>query len=224
MTAFHLLCWTSLILGVLCAISLAVHLVRHPATMVVMNIVWPVCALFGSLTVVWLYWRYGGHGKDQPHWASVAKGTLHCGSGCTLGDVLAELLVLGTPVLAVAFGWHWLFADRIFATWVLDTLLAFGFGIAFQYFAIVPMRHLTPGEGLKVAIRADTASLLAWQVGMFGVMALFQFALYPHLLGQRPGADSVEFWFAMQWAMVAGFVTSYPVNALLIDRGIKEAM
>ncbi len=189
-----------------------------------MNIVWPVCALFGSLAVVWLYWRHRGHGKDHPHWASVAKGTLHCGSGCTLGDVLAEVLVLAMPGMAVAFGWHWLFADRLFATWALDTLLAFGFGIAFQYFAIVPMRLLTPGEGLKAAIRADTASLLAWQVGMFGVMAFFQFALYPHLLQQRPGANSVEFWFAMQWAMVAGFVTSYPVNAFLIDRGIKEAM
>ncbi|NID16335.1 DUF4396 domain-containing protein [Luteibacter yeojuensis] len=28
----------------------------------------------------------------------------------------------------------------------------------------------------------------------------------------------------MQWAMVADFATSYPVNAWLIRRGLKEAM
>ncbi|MEX1828803.1 DUF4396 domain-containing protein [Luteibacter sp. CQ10] len=224
MTAFHIVCWISLAIGALCAAWLGAHLLRRPARMAVMNIVWPTCALFGSLAVVWLYRRYGEHAESQPRWASVAKGTLHCGSGCTLGDVLAEASVLAMPGLAIAFGWHGLFSDRIYATWVLDTLLAFGFGIAFQYFAIVPMRHLTPGEGLKAAIRADSASLLAWQVGMFGVMAIFQFGLYPHFLGRRPGAGTVEFWFAMQWAMIAGFVTSYPVNAWLVRRGIKEAM
>ena len=33
-----------------------------------------------------------------------------------------------------------------------------------------------------------------------------------------------EFWFAMQLAMLAGFVTSYPVNWLLIRIGWKERM
>lgn len=192
--------------------------------MKIMNVVWPVCALFGSFAIVALYWRYGRSSPDQPSWASVAKGTLHCGSGCTLGDAIAEGLVLAMPAVATAFGWHWLFDDRIFATWILDTVLAFGFGIAFQYFAIAPMRHLGPREGLKAAVRADSASLLAWQIGMFGTMAVFQFALYPAALGWRPTAATVEFWFAMQCAMVAGFMTSYPVNAWLIRKGIKEAM
>jgi len=190
----------------------------------VMNVVWPVCALFGSVCIVWFFVRYGRRTKEQPRWASVAKGTLHCGSGCTLGDVLAECLVLGAPGVAVAFGWHWLFHEQLFATWILDTLLAFGFGIAFQYFAIVPMRHLSPWDGLKAALRADIASLLAWQVGMFGAMAMVQFWLYPRVLGGPSTAGHVEFWFAMQWAMVAGFFTSYPVNGMLIRRGIKESM
>jgi hypothetical protein len=32
------------------------------------------------------------------------------------------------------------------------------------------------------------------------------------------------FWFMMQIAMIAGFLTSYPVNCWLIHKGIKESM
>ncbi|MEX1826861.1 DUF4396 domain-containing protein [Luteibacter sp. CQ10] len=224
MNAFELICLLSVGCGMVCALGLAAHLVHRPATMAVMNVVWPVCALFGSWAIIVLYLRFGNRHDGQPKWAHVAKGSLHCGSGCTLGDIVAELTVLALPAAATAFGWPWLFGDRMFATWVLDTFLAFGFGIAFQYFAIVPMRHLTPREGLLAAVRADTASLLAWQVGMFGAMAVFQFWLYPHFLGWRPTAAHIQFWFAMQWAMITGFATSYPVNAWLIRQGLKEAM
>jgi hypothetical protein len=34
----------------------------------------------------------------------------------------------------------------------------------------------------------------------------------------------VEFWGAMQVAMIAGFITSYPMNWWLIRVGIKERM
>jgi hypothetical protein len=43
---------------------------------------------------------------------------------------------------------------------------------------------------------------------MYGLMALVQFRLYPALAGQSASVNSVEFWFAMQIAMVAGFLTS----------------
>jgi len=36
--------------------------------------------------------------------------------------------------------------------------------------------------------------------------------------------NSVEFWFAMQVAVVAGFMTSYPVNWWLVGSSIKERM
>ena len=74
------------------------------------------------------------------------------------------------------------------------------------------------------AIKADTASLIAWQVGMYGFMAFVQFYLYPQLAGRPAPVNSVEFWFAMQFAMLAGFLTSYPVNWWLVGSGIKEKM
>lgn len=154
----------------------------------------------------------------------VANGALHCGSGCTLGDIVAEWLMFAVPAIAVAFGYGSLFGTRIFAVWIVDYLFAYAFGIVFQYFTIAPMRGLSFGPGLIAAIKADTLSLTAWQVGMYGFMALAYFYFFGSLLGTKLQTDTVEFWFMMQIAMICGFLTAYPVNWWLIQSGIKERM
>ena len=75
--------------------------------MAVMNIVWPVTALFGTLLTVWGYAHYGRQSsrkatqrakaahakmpsKSQPFAAVVGKGALHCGAGCMIGDLVAS--------------------------------------------------------------------------------------------------------------------------------------
>ncbi|MHB2211474.1 DUF4396 domain-containing protein [Methylobacterium sp. CM6257] len=241
-TWLHALAVLALLLGAACSALLSVHVIRHPQHMTVMNVVWPVSALFGTVVVVWAYFRYGrlatmeahhyakARGEkppnmtDTPFPAMVAKGALHCGSGWMLGDVAAEWLAFLVPAVAVWLGWHSLFGEKTYAVWVLDFIFAFGLGIVFQYFAIVPMRGLSPGEGLVAALKADTLSLISWQVGMYGFMALTQFALLPALGAPRAEVDTAEFWFLMQIAMAAGFVTAYPVNWWLISVGIKERM
>ncbi|MAC77139.1 MAG: hypothetical protein CML66_03655 [Rhodobacteraceae bacterium] len=243
--SLHVIALISLALSGLIAGWLVVDLRRRPQHMWIMNLVWPLCALFGSVLVLALYLatgrapegghRHGGHDgahpdhhpgdKDTPPFAvSVAKGALHCGSGCTLGDIVAEWLAFLLPGVAVAFGWHWLFPDQIFAVWILDFILAFGFGVAFQYFAIRPMRDLSVREGLEQAVKADAASLTSWQVGMYGFMAIAHFWLFPHVIGTELRTDTVEFWLMMQIAMLCGFVTAFPVNWWLIRAGIKEQM
>ncbi|ACL56576.1 DUF4396 domain-containing protein [Methylobacterium nodulans] len=57
------------------------------------------------------------------------------------------------------FGRQWLFAEKMYAVWLLDFVFAFGLGIVFQYFAVVLTRDLSPSEGLIAALKADTASL-----------------------------------------------------------------
>lgn len=205
-----------------------------------MNVVWPVTALFGTVLTVWGYRHYGrlstreaaerrerGQGQAQAGIAFpavVGKGALHCGAGCMIGDVLAEWLAFLVPGVAVWFGWHSLFADKMYAVWVLDFVFAFALGIVFQYFAIVPMRGLSPGKGIVAAIKADALSLASWQVGMYGFMAFAQLYVFARLLGARAEVNTPEFWFAMQVAMIAGFATAYPVNWWLIRAGIKERM
>ncbi|MBW4025232.1 MAG: DUF4396 domain-containing protein [Proteobacteria bacterium] len=231
-----------LLLGGLCAAIVAVDVSRHPQHMWIMNVVWPVTALFGTVWIVWQYFVYGRlathekmhaamqrkqeppNKRETPFPVVVANGALHCGSGCTLGDIVAEWLVFAVPTIAVWFGYKGLFGDKIFAVWIVDYIFAYAFGIFFQYFTIAPMRGLSFGPGLAAAIKADTLSLTAWQVGMYGFMAFAYFYLFRTVLGTPLQTNMVEFWFMMQIAMIFGFITAYPVNWWLIKSGIKERM
>ncbi|HSU06934.1 MAG TPA: DUF4396 domain-containing protein [Acetobacteraceae bacterium] len=223
-----------LLLGALCAIAITIDEVRHPQHMWIMNVVWPVTSLFGTLWILWQYFRYGrrlttlhqdsASRPRTPFSIMVANGSLHCGSGCTLGDICAEWLIFAVPAIAVAFGWHGIFRDKIFAVWIVDYLFAYTFGIVFQYFTIAPMRGLSLGPGLVAAIKADTLSLTAWQIGMYGFMAVAYFLIFRLGFGVNLQTNSVEFWFMMQIAMLFGFATSYPVNWWLLRVGIKEPM
>ena len=227
----HPLALAALGLGLLCAAAIAVDLVRRPQRMAVMNPVWPINALYLGPVALWAYWAMGreqpaaahgqhhhgqhrmdGGAREPPTWRQVFKGTMHCGAGCTLGDILAET--------AVFLGGFTLFGSAFGAELAGDFALAYLLGLAFQYFAIVPMRGLPPGKGIVEAAKADTLSLLAFEVGLFGWMALMRFVLFDPPL--RP--DRASYWFMMQVGMAIGFLTSYPVNAWLIRRGIKEAM
>ncbi|HYQ91965.1 MAG TPA: DUF4396 domain-containing protein [Candidatus Competibacteraceae bacterium] len=220
----------SLVVAGLCALTVVIDILAgHRQPMWIMNLVWPVTALYAGPLGLWFYVRAGRpasrhrrrHTAKQdssqsvppkPGWQTTAVAATHCGSGCTLGDITAESLLLLFPLT--------LFGSTLFATWVVDFIAAFLFGIAFQYFTIKPMRHLTPSQGLMAALKADTLSLSAWQVGMYGWMAVATFIIFGHELDKT----GPVFWFMMQLAMVVGFATSYPVNRWLLKAGIKEKM
>ena len=192
---------------------------RQPMT--VMNLVWPITALYFGPPGAWAYWVMGRPkavtGKDReppekPFWQTVFVATSHCGAGCTVGDTIAET--------AVFLGGLTLLGSTLLAAYALDFALAYATGVAFQYFTIAPMRNLGFKEGLWAAIKADTISLIAFEIGMFGFMALTQKVFFDH----PPEANTVTYWFLMQLAMIVGFATSYPANWWLVRSGIKEAM
>lgn len=141
-----------------------------------------------------------------------------------LGALFVGWAAFAMPAIAVWLGWHSLFAEKTFAVWILDFALAFLIGIVFQYFTITPMRDLSVGQGILQAIKADAASITSWQVGMYGMMAIAQFAWLRPVYGGIAQVDTPEFWFIMQVAMICGFATAYPVNWWLIRIGVKERM
>ncbi len=98
---------------------------------------------------------------------------------------------------------------------IADYALAFGLGIVFQYFAIVPMRHLSPREGIVAALKADALSLTAFEIGLFGWMLLMRFVFFRE---SSLHPDATRYWFMMQVGMALGFATSYPTNWWLIVR------
>jgi hypothetical protein len=201
-----------------------IYLAGNRQRMPVMEAVWPVNALYLGPVAVWLYLRYGrpqgrrwrqAHGEPpgKPDWAATTIGVLHCGAGCTLGDIVAETTIF---LLAITIA-----GQAVWAEFIGDYVLALALGIAFQYFAIAPMRGLSVGKAIRQAAKADVLSLSAFEVGLFGWMALMAFVFFP---GPHLHPDSAAYWFLMQVGMVAGAITAYPVNTWLIRRGIKEAM
>ena len=108
----------------------------------------------------------------------------------------------------------------LLANYAADFALAYLFGIVFQYFSIAPMRGIHGFEGLWAAAKADTISLIAYELGMFAWMAVVYFALFPnHLKPIQP-----VYWMMMQIAMIIGFITTFPANWWLVKAGIKERM
>ena len=178
----------------------------------IMDVVWPVTALWSGPIGLWAYYRFGNAGKEKPYPQVVAVAATHCGAGCTLGDIIAEWIHFFAPLTIAGVA--------IFGAWAIDFAFAFALGIAFQYFTIAPMRNLSLGEGLVQALKADTLSLTAWQVGMYGWMAIVRFAIF----GKDIPKTNPSFWFLMQIGMFAGFLTSYPVNWWLVKKGVKERM
>lgn len=208
-------------LGVISATAIGVDVRRHPQRMPIMNIVWPVTGLYLPLAAWWAYSSMGrpmaigskGMAGVQRHWKSIFLSATHCASGCVIGDCL------GAPIV---FATRWTLAgERLYAEFVFEFALAYAFGIAFQYFPIRAMRRLSTREAIADAIKADTLSLAAFEVGMFGWMALSHFIL---LASKGYDVANPVFWLVMQIGMVLGFLTTYPANWLLVKWGVKSGM
>ncbi|WP_157478095.1 DUF4396 domain-containing protein [Granulicella tundricola] len=222
---FELIAWISLGLAFVSAAVIVIDEVRHPQKMGVMNIVWPATALYFSVFAVWAYFVKGrGMARDavqgmeheegqSPTWAQTALAGSHCGAGCVLADVVTEFVVFGVGLT--------LFGKELYASYLWDFVAAWLIGVAFQYFAIKPMRDLTVAGGIWAAVKADTLSILTFQIGMYGWMAVVFFKLFP---GPHLHPNDAGYWLMMQIAMVCGFVTALPVNWLLVKIGWKEAM
>jgi hypothetical protein len=152
--------------------------------------------------------------RARPGWVTMAVEVSHCGAGCTLGDVISEFAIFafGLTIAGLTLG----------AEYVGDYILALVFGVIFQYFAIAPMGGLGLRDGLVAAAKADFISLTAFEIGLFGWMAIMAFVLFPAPHSLTP--SSVAFWLLMQVGMIIGFCTSWPANVWLVKRGIKVPM
>jgi hypothetical protein len=235
MEEFNLLqifAWISVGIALACTLFMAIDEAKRPQKMAIMNVVWPVSALYFSVFAVWAYLKWG-RGKTKhamtemkrkhrvgsnanaksPTASQVAVGTSHCGAGCTIADVVCEFAIAAAGIT--------LLGSVLWAEYTIDFAVAWAVGIVFQYFSIKPMRNLGVGEAIVAAIKADTLSILAFQVGMYAWMALVYFVLFPqpHLT-----PFDARYWLMMQMAMICGFATSYPMNWWLIRAGLKEAM
>lgn len=199
----------------ICAVLIADHIIfGHRQKMAIMNVVWPVTALWSGPLGLYFYWRINRPREDsrKSFWQSVLVGDSHCGAGCTIGDFVGEWVVF-LAGLTIAGSMLW-------ADFVIDFSLAYIVGIIFQYFSIAPMRGISGWQGIKAGLKADTVSLIAFEIGMFTWMAVSNLELF------HPRLEPTEplYWLMMQIAMLIGFLTAYPANWWLLRKGLKEAM
>jgi len=136
-------------------------------------------------------------------WSTAAQATLHCLTGCAIGEVLG--MVIGT-----ALGWHGA------ATVVLSVALAFVFG-----YALTMRGVLRAGVGfrqaLRVALAADTVSI--------AVMEIVDNALMVGIPGAMDaGLGNVLFWGSLAFSLAVAFVLTVPVNRWMIGRGRGHAV
>ncbi|NUV63624.1 DUF4396 domain-containing protein [Streptomyces sp. CAI-85] len=145
-----------------------------------------------------------GHGAaPDGSWATAVRATLHCLTGCAIGEVLG--MVVGT-----ALGWG------NTATLVLAIVLAFFFGYALTLRGV-----LKAGVGLRAAVRvalaADTLSIAVMELVDNGVIVLWPGAM-------DAGLGDALFWGALAIALAVAFVLTTPVNKWMIGRGRGHAV
>ena len=152
-----------------------------------------------------------GMGSAPPTWRNVTTGTLHCGAGCTLADLIGPWVFRLMPFA--------LFGRLMYGEWLIDYVLALIAGVFFQYAA---QAEMTSDRGPSLwwrSLKVDFLSLTAWQIGMYGWMAIAMFWLIGPMSPSHP-----VFWLMMQIGMLCGFLTAFPMNWWLIREGIKSAM
>ena len=135
-------------------------------------------------------------------WTTAVNATLHCLTGCAIGEVLGM-------VLATWWGWGDL------ASIALAVVLAFFFGYLLTYTSV--RRHgLSRREGVRVALAADTVSITTMEIVDNAILLVVPGAM-------AAGLASGLFWGSLAFALAVAFVLTVPVNHWLISRGRGHA-
>ncbi len=144
------------------------------------------------------------HGNvSATSWRTAASATLHCLTGCAIGEVLG---------LALATWWGWSNGPSI----ALAVVLAFFFG-----YLLTMQPVLRAGLGFRSAVRvalaADTVSIVTMEITDNAVMLTVPGAM-------AAGLSSWLFWGSLAFSLAVAFVLTVPVNRALISRGKGHAV
>jgi hypothetical protein len=129
--------------------------------------------------------------------------TLHCLTGCAIGEVLG--IVIGT-----ALGWSNV------ATIGLAIVLAFFFGYGLTMLPLV-RSGMAFGAVLPLAFASDTLSITVMEIVDNLIIVVIPGAM-------DAGLGSLLFWGSLAFALAVAFVAAFPVNRYLISRGKGHAV
>jgi hypothetical protein len=129
--------------------------------------------------------------------------TLHCLTGCGIGEVLGL-------VIASWLGWGNL------ASITLAVVLAFIFGYSLTLRPLLAA-GMDMGTAAWLAFAADTLSIVVMEIVDNAVMLVIPGAM-------EAGATDLLFWVSLAISLVAAFVAAFPVNRWLIAQGRGHAV
>jgi len=135
--------------------------------------------------------------------AMAASATLHCLTGCAIGEIAG--LIVGT-VLGLG----------TLATIIIAIALAFVFGFTLS---TLPLLKAGVGFGaaLSVVAAADTLSITTMEITDNVVMMLIPGAM-------NAGLVNPVFWISMPIALAVAYAAAYPVNKYLLTKGRGHAL
>jgi hypothetical protein len=143
------------------------------------------------------------HGAAASLNATAFSATVHCLTGCAIGEVLG--MVIGT-----ALGWSDL------ATIALAVALAFAFGYSLTMLPLL-RSGLALGTALPLAFASDTLSITVMEIVDNVIMVLIPGAMEAAL-------TNMLFWGSLAFALVVAGTVAFPVNRYLIARGRGHAV
>jgi hypothetical protein len=146
---------------------------------------------------------HGGHAAETSLNRVAFSATVHCLTGCAIGEVLG--VIIGT-----ALGWSNL------PTIGLAIVLAFFFGYSFTMLPLLRAR-LAFGVAVGLALASDTVSVAVMEFVDNVVLLLIPGAM-------EAGLDELLFWASLAFALIVAGVFAYPVNRYLIARGKGHAV
>jgi hypothetical protein len=140
-------------------------------------------------------------------WRQVLGSTMHCvagdGLGILAGAVIASLFHLPTA-----------------ADIALEYILGFSFG--WSIFQALFMRAMAGGSYKRSLATTFFPELLSMNFLMAGMVPVMMLAMH-HLPASHDPFEPA-FWFVMSMALLAGFITAYPMNWWLVSRQLKHGM
>ncbi|HEX8970643.1 DUF4396 domain-containing protein [Oryzihumus sp.] len=141
--------------------------------------------------------------STAPLTRQAVQATLHCLTGCAIGEVLGMVL---------ATWWGWANGPSI----ALSIVLAFGFGYSLT---LVPLVRAGLGwrRATRLALAADTLSIVTMEVMDNAAVLVVPGAM-------AAGLTDALFWASLAASLVVAFVVTVPVNRWLIARGRGHAV
>ena len=147
--------------------------------------------------------EHGHHDNGASLTRLAISATLHCLTGCAIGEVLGM-------VLATWWGW----GDA--ASIALAVVLAFFFGYSLTMFPVL-RAGVVFRSAVGIALAADTLSILVMEIVDNAVLLIVPGAM-------EAGLASFLFWGALAFSLLVAFVVTVPVNRWLIGRGKGHAV